>query len=109
MITLANRGPLRHNHAYYERSMVMIKAIVKNGVVVPRVPLPSDWRDGTEVDVEKSSDQPSDADAIQTADAWMDEVERCAAQQDPADDDRLQQAIDEERRLAKDLARQGKM
>ena len=63
----------------------MIKAVVKNGVVVPRDPLPQDWREGTEVDVEKSSADLSDTDM------------------------RLQQAIDEERRLAKDLARQGKM
>ena len=39
---------------------------------------------------------------------WMDEVERSAAQQDPADDIRLQLAIDEERRIAKELARLGK-
>ncbi len=87
----------------------MIKAIVKNGVVVPRDPLPQDWREGMEVDVEKSSDAPGDSNGVHPADAWMDEVERCAALQDPGDDARLQQAIDEERRLAKELARQGNL
>ena len=87
----------------------MIKAVVKNGVVVPRIPLPQDWREGTEVNVEKSSTELIDTNDLQAADVWMDEVERCAAQQDPADDLRLQQAIDEERQLAKEMARQGKM
>ncbi len=86
----------------------MIKAVVKNGVVVPRDPLPHDWREGMEVDVEKSSAAAWDSGEIHSADIWMDEVERCAVLQDPADDQRLQQAIDEERRLAKELVRQGR-
>src|SRR5439155_25919295 len=92
-----------HNHLRAEGSMKMIRAIVRNGVVVPRDPLPQDWGDGTEVDVEKVARSETDTNA-HTADTWMDEVERCAAQQDPTDDLRLQQAIDEERRLAKELA-----
>jgi hypothetical protein len=88
-----------------ERRSRMIKAVVKNGVVVPRDPLPLDWQDGTEVEVEKTGTRAVE-NGIHPTDAWMDEVERCAAQQDPADDLRLQQAIDEERRTAKELARQ---
>jgi hypothetical protein len=84
----------------------MIKAVVKNGVVVPRDPLPPDWQEGTEVEVEKTGSGGAVENGIHPTDAWMDEVERCAAQQDPADDLRLQQAIDEERRAAKELARQ---
>jgi hypothetical protein len=29
----------------------MIKAVITNGVIVPRDPLPEDWREGTEVAV----------------------------------------------------------
>jgi hypothetical protein len=32
--------------------MTMIKAIIINGVIVPRDPLPDDWHEGTEVAVE---------------------------------------------------------
>jgi hypothetical protein len=87
----------------------MIKAFVKNGVVVPRDPLPDDWREGTEVEVEKCTPESSERNGLHPADAWMDEVELCASQQDPEDDLRIQEAIDEERRIAKELARHGKM
>jgi hypothetical protein len=90
-----------------ERRTTLIKAIVQGGVLVPRDPLPADWQEGTEVEVEKKAPHGVGATGIHAADAWMDEVERCAAQQDPADDQRLQWAIDEERRLAKESARQG--
>ncbi len=86
---------------------MVIEAVVQGGVVVPRDPLPADWQEGTEVEVEKKASPGVDATGIHPADAWMDEVERCAAQQDPGDDLRLQRAIDEERRLAKESARQG--
>jgi len=85
----------------------VIKAVVKGGVVVPRDPLPDDWQDGTEVEVAKTASNGAGATGIHPIDAWMEDVERCAARQDPADDLRLQQAIDEERRLAKESARQG--
>ena len=32
-----------------------MKAILKNGVIFPKEPVPSDWSDGTELDVQKSS------------------------------------------------------
>lgn len=83
----------------------MIKAIVKNGLIVPIDPLPADWNEGTAVQAEK---QPDEAPCeIHPADAWMDEVERYAAMQDPDDDLRLQNAIDEERRIQKEMARRG--
>ena len=65
---------------------------------MPRDSLPEDWLEGTEVEVEKTASNGIVDNGIHPADAWMDEVERSAAQQDPADDLRLQQAIDEERR-----------
>ncbi len=84
----------------------MIKAVVKNGVVVPRDPLPADWREGTEVEVEKSPTAAGSANGIHPTDAWMDEVEAIAAQGDPADDLRLEAAIQAVRRREKELARQ---
>jgi hypothetical protein len=84
----------------------MVIAIVKNGLIVPRDPLPTDWQEGTEVEVERLRSDANLKNGVHPADLWMDEVERCAAEQDPEDDLRLQQAIDEERLAAKELARQ---
>jgi hypothetical protein len=81
-----------------------MKAIVKNGAIEPQEPLPIEWLEGTMLEIERTSE----LEAIDPTDAWMDEVEKCASAQDPEDDYRMQQAIDEERRLAKELARQGK-
>jgi hypothetical protein len=80
----------------------MIKAIVKNGVVVPRDPLPPDWQEGTEVDVEKSNRAVENG--VHPTDAWMNEVESIAAQGDPADDLRLEAAVQDVRRREKELA-----
>ena len=49
----------------------MIKGIISNGVVIPRDPLPDDWKEGTEVAVERF---PADAVAVRDSactDAWM--------------------------------------
>jgi hypothetical protein len=86
----------------------MVRAVVQNGVIVPHDPLPRDWQEGTEVEVEKSAKNLPASNGVHPADVWMDEVERCATQQNPDDDLRLQRAIDEERRLAKELARREK-
>ena len=75
----------------------MIKAVVSKGIIVPRDPLPEDWREGTEVAVEKSPGDTAKANAHPT-DVWMDEVEAIALQGNRADDQRLDAAIGEIRR-----------
>ncbi len=83
----------------------MIIAIVKGGVVVPRDPLPLDWQDGTEVEVERIGTNGIGKTDVHPTDAWMDEVEAIAAQGDVADDRRLDEAIQNVRRREKELAR----
>src|SRR5207245_1891774 len=85
----------------------VVKAIVKNGVIVPRDPLPEDWREGTEVEVEKAPAQPNSDHDAPTTDAWMAEVEAIASQGDPEDDRRLEAALEEIRRREKEFARKG--
>jgi len=97
--------PARHNGLADEWRITMIKAIVKNGVVVPRDPLPADWQEGTEVEVEKCQNGANSDHGIHPTDAWMDEVEAVAAQGNPADDLRLEAAIQEVRCREKELAR----
>lgn len=83
----------------------MIKAIVKNGVVVPCGPLPADWQEGTEVDVEKTAANGGADNGVHPTDAWMDGVEAIAAQGNLADDLRLEAGIQKARRREKELTR----
>jgi hypothetical protein len=83
----------------------MIKAVVTNGMIVPRDPLPEDWQDGTEVAVDKYFSDPAVDKDIHPTDVWMDEVEAIARQGNPEDDKRLNAVIQEVRRREKELAR----
>ncbi len=80
----------------------MIKAFVKNGVVVPSDPLPENWTDGTEVEVDKPAVAVEACDEI---DRWLAELEAIAAEGDPDDDRRLEAALQQHRREQKELAR----
>jgi hypothetical protein len=83
----------------------MIKAVITKGVIVPRDPLPEDWREGTEVAVEKFPGGTAVQENIHPTDVWMDEVETIALQGDREDDQRLEAALQETRRREKELAR----
>jgi hypothetical protein len=68
----------------------MIKAIVHDGKIRPLEPLPKDWHEGQEVRVEKLDDH----------EALIDEIDRDFAAlaalceiSDPAEEDRLEQAL----------------
>jgi hypothetical protein len=82
----------------------MIKAIIQNGLIVPRDPLPSDWAEGTEVAVDKCATDVT-ANGSHATDAWMDEVEACARQGSQEDDLRLDAAIQQIREREKERAR----
>jgi hypothetical protein len=81
-----------------KKGLIMIKAIVSNGVIIPRDPFPEDWDEGTEVAVEKCAGEGAANQSLDAADVWMDEVEAIARQGDPEDDQRLDNAIQEVRR-----------
>lgn len=89
----------------------MPRAVLKNGVIYPVEPLPSDWSDGTELSVEKAAPPPSETRKSRT-DEWMDRVEASAALIDPADDERLMEAVkafrEQDRELARRKAEQAK-
>ena len=53
----------------------MVKDVVQNGVIVPRTPLPADWQEGTEVEVEKTAPNGAVENGVHPTDAWMDEVD----------------------------------
>jgi hypothetical protein len=80
----------------------MVKAVVQNGVIVPRDPLPLDWPEGTEVEVGKCCEPLENSDDL---DRWFAELETLAAQGDPDDDRRLEQVLHENHLREKELAR----
>ncbi len=78
----------------------MPRAILKGGVIYPIEPLPTDWADGRELWIEDA-----ESESPETIDQRFAELEESARQLDPADDERLEQAIAEVRRHAKETAR----
>jgi hypothetical protein len=81
-----------------------MKAILRNGMILPKDPVPPDWGDGTELEVEKASttDVPGKTDEL---DRWYAELERACAQMDPEDDRILKASVMAVRRDEKDRAR----
>lgn len=83
----------------------MTKAVLKDGVFRPIGPVPADWVDGTEVGVVISLQSGEKS----PTDEWMDAVEQAASECDPGDGRLLREEVDEIRREAKELARQGRL
>jgi hypothetical protein len=78
-----------------------MKAKLENGAIVPLDPIPSEWPDGTELDV--NAIQPSETDA--DIDAWAAEMNQLCADSRPEDEAAMLAAIAEHRREAKEQAR----
>ena len=89
----------------------MPKAVLRNGLIHPVEPLPADWKEGEELDVQKAEE-----DSLQDLDQWYEELEAMVAENDPADlaeleatlkesDSRLQAALEERQREAKEMMR----
>ena len=81
-----------------------MKAVLKNGVIEPQEPVPADWPDGTELNIELRE--------VSLHEQDLAEFDRCFAERDgldssvdPDDDSRLDAAIREIRRVAKAHAR----
>lgn len=78
----------------------MVKAVFQKGVILPLSPLPAEWQEGQELLIQEfGSDGPEDWDA------WERELEALAAQISPEDHLRVEAALAEADREAKDLVR----
>jgi hypothetical protein len=73
----------------------MLKAVLRNGEIVPMEPLPSDWKEGIALDVAKTECDNVDIDA------WAKMMNQVCADSSVEDEDRMRTAIDEHRRQAK--------
>jgi len=73
----------------------MLKAVLRQGVIVPLEPLPREWEDGTALEVAKAQVLPEDIDA------WAKSMNQLCADSSPADEEAMRRAIEEHRQQAK--------
>ncbi|MBX9679877.1 MAG: hypothetical protein K2X38_14035 [Gemmataceae bacterium] len=77
----------------------MVRAVLRNGVFVPLDPIPAEWTEGAPLQVERSSDGNLDGDA------WLEEMNRLCADSTPEADAAVQQVLNEQRELGKQIMR----
>lgn len=82
----------------------MPRAVLKDGLIHPVEPLPAEWDDGTQLQVEKAAESGSDGMKSRT-DEWMDKVEALAASISPQDDDQLMASVAGIRKSEREAAR----
>jgi hypothetical protein len=80
----------------------MVRAVLKNGVIQPVEPLPLEWADGQELRVESMQEAPQ---VPEDLDQWYQELEAMVAQNDPTDIAKLEAALAEADKLAKEMVR----
>ena len=80
----------------------MPRAILKDGLIHPLEPLPPEWQDGKELLVELIEVEDDSPEAIEQ---WARELDALCADVDPDDWAKMQAAIDEHRREAKEWMR----
>jgi hypothetical protein len=73
----------------------MLKAILRQGVIVPLEPVPREWEDGAALEVLKAHAPPDDIDA------WAEFMNRLCADSSTTDEETMRRAIEEHRRQAK--------
>jgi len=78
----------------------MPRAILRDGVFFPIEPLPPDWTDGSEVWVEEA--RPKSPEELEK---WAKELESLVAKIDAEDARRIEAALAEAKKLAKDMVR----
>jgi hypothetical protein len=83
---------------------MMIRALIKNGVLKPLDPLPPEWRDGRTVEITGDVASEEDSEGL---DEWYHELEQAIAIDPMTPDDvrQLEAALAEADRLAKEQVR----
>jgi hypothetical protein len=83
---------------------MVIRAVVKNGVLHPLDPLPPEWTEGETVELTGDVERPDDPQVI---DQWYQELEALIAQtpHDPEDDQRIDEELAEQKRRSKEYMR----
>ena len=84
----------------------MTRAVLKNGMILPIEPLPVDWKEGDEVIVEKDTYLSDIEPSPEEIEGAFDRLNALCAAGDPEDDERLEKALAELKRLSKEQSRQ---
>lgn len=92
-----------------------MNAVLKDGVIQPQEPVPTDWLDGTELNIEPQEvslreqeleeEGPPSPERLAELDRWYEEMQALCAHNDPEDERAIQQGIDEHRQEEKARAR----
>ena len=77
----------------------MLKAILRNGAIVPLEPVPSEWEEGTSLEIAKADG------TVVDIDAWARLMDRLCADSPIEEEERMQAAIQEHRLRAKAQSR----
>jgi hypothetical protein len=73
----------------------MLKAVVRQGAIVPLQPLPPEWEEGTTLEVARAEAPPVDIDE------WARSMNQLCADSSPEDEETMRRAIEEHRQQAK--------
>jgi hypothetical protein len=87
------------------KEQTTMKAILKNGLIYPKEPVPKDWPEGAELEVARKKSRVAKRKKKSRIDQWMDRVEAQAAKIKAGSDDELDKAIQAVRLKNKELAR----
>lgn len=79
----------------------MVKAIVSQGEIRPLEPLPADWQEGQRLDIEKADDETP----VEEIDRDFSVLARLCAGSEAVEEEQLERALLEARRLAKEQVR----
>jgi len=77
----------------------MLKAVLRQGVIVPIEPLPLEWEDGIALEVEKVEAH------IEDVDEWVQLMNQLCTDSSPEDEETMRRAIEEHRQQAKSQVR----
>jgi hypothetical protein len=85
----------------------MPRAVVKDGLIYPLDPLPPDWTNGKEVWVDAiyQENGKNGEESPEAIDKWYEELEAMVALNDPADNQRLEDALKEADQIEKERMR----
>jgi len=79
---------------------MMIKAVLRNGAILPLEPLPPDWTEGKELAVEDPS-----VGGAEDIDAWARELEAAVRQLPAEEHDHFRRALEDIERRSKEAVR----
>ena len=83
----------------------MPRAVLKNGKISPLEPLPVDWKEGDAVIFDKENNLSDTEPSLNEIEQAFDRLDALCETNDPEDDDRMDRALAEMKRLAKEQAR----